>query len=136
MKADLKQKVLILRKQGLSYNQIKESLNIPKSTLSGWLKDIKWSNKIKTKLQKSSKEYTRNRMVQMNIQKRSDLEKIYTEAENEAAKEFNELKWFPMFISGISIYWGEGDKVGKYLVRVVNVDPLLLRAFIAFLRTG
>ncbi len=30
-----------LRKQGLSYSQIKNKLDIPKSTLSYWLRDIK-----------------------------------------------------------------------------------------------
>ncbi|PIR82779.1 hypothetical protein COU20_00415 [Candidatus Kaiserbacteria bacterium CG10_big_fil_rev_8_21_14_0_10_59_10] len=33
------QKAVLLRKQGKSYNEIKEILGIAKSTLSGWLHD-------------------------------------------------------------------------------------------------
>lgn len=133
MKSDLKEKVFKLRKTGKSYNQISKTLNIPKSTLSDWLKSTGWSNKIKIKLQNSSKQYSSDRMKRLNIAKRSDLVKIYQAAVKEAEKEFKELKWFPLFISGISIYWGEGDKINKYLVRVSNVDPDLLKVYKLFL---
>lgn len=35
---------------------------------------------------------------------------------------------------GIGIYWGEGDKVSHYAVRVANTDPQLLKVFIKFLQ--
>jgi hypothetical protein len=42
-----KQKSVELRKQGKSLNEIAVSLKMPKSTLSGWLKDVKMSLKFK-----------------------------------------------------------------------------------------
>ncbi len=134
MNIDLKNKALILRKKGLSYSQIYATLNVPKSTLSGWLKDKRWSDEIKAKLQKSANKSTSKRMMILNTAKRASLSTIYNEAEREAKLEFNDLKWFPLFISGISIYWGEGDKINKYLVRVSNVDAGLLSVFIKFLQ--
>ncbi len=135
MNVELTEKAIALRKKGLSYQKIFETLNVPKSTLSGWLRGKQWSTKIKAQLQKSSSAYTSSRMILLNTQKRKDLVKIYTQAEREAKNEFKEIRWFPLFISGISIYWGEGDKINKYLVRVSNVDAELLQVFIKFLNT-
>ena len=41
-----------LRMRGNSYGQISEKLDIPKSTLSYWLKDIELSKNAKNKIQK------------------------------------------------------------------------------------
>ena len=40
-----REKALALRKQEMSYSQIKEILSVSKSTLSGWLKDFPLSKK-------------------------------------------------------------------------------------------
>ncbi|HMQ01628.1 MAG TPA: hypothetical protein PKD79_00965 [Candidatus Doudnabacteria bacterium] len=129
----LKEKAIALRKKGKSYNDISTTLLIPKSTLSGWLKNKQWSKAIKSKLTKSSAKFHKNRLIELNKVKRAGLEKIYMDAELEAAKEFIELKWFPLFVSGISIYWGEGDKINKYFVRVSNTDSTMLKVFVKFL---
>jgi transcriptional regulator with XRE-family HTH domain len=39
-KDDLRQKAIVMRQDGLSYNQIGEVLHVAKSTLSSWLRDI------------------------------------------------------------------------------------------------
>ncbi len=44
-----KEKAIQLRKLGKSYNEITKALNVPKSTLSTWLKDIIIPAKIKEK---------------------------------------------------------------------------------------
>ena len=44
------------------------------------------------------------------------------------------LKNHPLFVAGIVIYWGEGDKLSKHSFRVTNSDPLLLKIFLQFLR--
>jgi hypothetical protein len=38
-----------------------------------------------------------------------------------------------LFGLGLGIYWGEGNKVDEYSVRVGNTDPRLLKSFIRFL---
>jgi len=35
---------------------------------------------------------------------------------------------------GIGLYWGEGNKLNKYSIRIGNSDPNLLRMFIKFLK--
>jgi len=38
--ADSQERAVALRRQGYSYSLITEKLSVPKSTLSGWLRDI------------------------------------------------------------------------------------------------
>ncbi|MFH1611721.1 MAG: hypothetical protein ABH887_00400 [bacterium] len=52
-----------LRKQGLSYLNISKKLDIPKSTLSCWFRDLDWSKKIKKDLSKKNNILSRYRML-------------------------------------------------------------------------
>jgi hypothetical protein len=128
-----KQKALRLRKTGKSYNEIKELLGIPKSTLSYWLKDIKWSTIIKDDLSRAITEKSIIRLRQLNSIRGRHLSKLYLEAQSEARDEFELFKFHPTFISGISIYWGEGDKLTRHLIRMGNIDPRMIKLFIKFL---
>ena len=49
---ELKNKAIILRKKGLSIRFIENKLGIPRSTLSGWFKNIKLSKKQEKRLHK------------------------------------------------------------------------------------
>ncbi|MCD6429525.1 hypothetical protein J7L09_02430 [bacterium] len=52
----------------------------------------------------------------------------------EAKKEFISLSRDPLFIAGIALYWGEGDRQMKNgLVRLGNTDWRLVYTFIEFL---
>lgn len=128
-----KEQALLLRKSGKSYNEIRAVLNIPKSTLSDWLRNIKWSNGIKKILSDKAQEKSTIRLRNLTNARKKCLKQIYTEAREEAVKEFENFKFHPLFISGISIYWGEGDKASKGIVRISNIDPLMIKLFIGFL---
>ena len=121
------------RKFGRSYNEIRAKLGVPKSTLSGWLKDADWSEKIKSTLIEKSKKYSSIRMRKLTAIRGKHLEQAYKEARNEAKEEFEYLKLYPLFIAGLTIYWGEGDKLNKHFVRIANVDPIMIRSFVNFL---
>ena len=41
--------------------------------------------------------------------------------------------WF-LYGLGLGLFWGEGNKVNTYAVRLGNTDPGLLRIFLKFLR--
>ena len=121
-----KNEALKLRRRGKSYNEIRNQLRIPKSTLSGWLKKIHWSDKIKHKLTEKAKEKSTIRLCSLNKIYRRYLSKIYEEARIEAKQEFEYFKLHPLFVSGITIYWGEGDKLSRHQIRVGNTDPLMI----------
>lgn len=129
-----KEQVLQLRKLGKSYNEIRQKIRIPKSTLSEWLCKIDWSRKIKRVLIKKAKKRSAIHLRKLDKIRGVHLARIYQEAIEEAKEEFEYLKFYPLFIAGISLYWGEGDKSSKNLIRVGNVDPLLIKLFVKFLQ--
>lgn len=128
-------KAFDLRKKGKSYGQISRILSISKSTVSCWFKDIDWSRDIKNQLIERSRESSRKRLVHLNNLKKIKWAKYYIKAEKEAIKEFQKIKENKLFIAGIVIYWGEGDKNFKNgVVRVSNTDTSMLRMFNSFLQ--
>ncbi|EKD87203.1 MAG: hypothetical protein ACD_37C00012G0003 [uncultured bacterium] len=49
-----------------------------------------------------------------------------------AKEEYLILRNDPLFVSGLSLYWGEGDKSGRKRVALINTDPLLLKVTVLF----
>lgn len=124
---------ITLRRSGKSYNEIKEKLGVPKSTLSDWLGRTEWSNTIRNELSRRILKKSTIRLRRLNEIRGKNLKRSYEEARLEAKKEFEYFKSHPLFISGISIYWGEGDKISRYNVRIANVDPDMIYLFVQFL---
>ena len=52
----------------------------------------------------------------------------------EARMVYEENKNNPLFVAGISLYWGEGEKVNKGRVSLINTDSGLLQVEINFFR--
>jgi len=130
-----KNKTFDLRKQGKSYKQISDLLKVSKSTVSLWLKNVDWSKDIKERLIEESKITSRKRLTDLNGLRKNRLEDHYAKAEKEATKEFKKLRDDRLFITGINLYWGEGDKVFKNgIVRISNIDEKLLKIFNDFLQ--
>lgn len=126
---------LELRKKNKSYNEIVRLLKIPKSTLHYWLKDNPESRLIKNKLNKN-RLLDKKQIALMNRIRGEKWEKWRNQFRVEAIKEFKSLKNNPLFISGISLYWGEGDKILKNgIVRLINTDYRMIGVFYKFLKT-
>jgi hypothetical protein len=135
MKTEQKIKAINLRKQGKSYNEIAKTLNVSKGTIFCWIGKLDWSRDIKKQLIEKSKETSRKRLIHLNNLKKVKFDKLYQAAEKEAIEEFKKLKNNPLFIAGLGIYWGEGDKnFANGQVRVSNIDSRLLKTFNIFLK--
>lgn len=128
-------KAFALRKKGKSYGEISKALKVNKSTISGWFKNIDWSQDIKLQLIEKSKETSRKRLIHLNDLKKKKWSAHYVKAEKEAVVEFEKLKKDKLFITGIALYWGEGDKTFKNgIVRISNTDVKMLAVFNDFLQ--
>lgn len=134
MISKIKLQAIKLRREGKSYNKIAKSLNTSKGTISYWLGKLDWSESIKKQLIEKTKEASSRRLIHLNNLKKIKFDKLYKKAEAEAIEDFEKLKSDPLFLAGISIYWGEGDKNFKNgQVRVSNIDSRLLKIFSIFL---
>lgn len=116
-----------LRRRGYSYNLIREQVNVSKSTLTLWLKDIP---------------YSPNHIVQNRIKKASDLlsvaqnrQKIksISHARTEAQYELRHFSKRDLWMLGLGLYIGEGSKTTGS-VGFVNSDPKAILIIVAWLR--
>ena len=127
-------KVIKLRKSGKSFNQISEILKIPKSTISNWLSDKKWSETIKIQLTDKSRIKNSNYLIKINALKHIEALKRHNDYRKAARVEYFRLKQNKLFLTGISIYWGEGEKTNSGRVSLVNSDERMLKVMINFYR--
>ncbi|MGB4076088.1 MAG: hypothetical protein WBK28_00070 [Minisyncoccia bacterium] len=123
-----------MRKDGKSYRQIRDKLRIPLSTISEWFSGEEWSLKIRQKLTAAAEIESTIRIVELDRVRGEHLKQAYEEARKEARQELETLRYNPLFIAGIMLYWGEGDKLTNGQTRLSNSDPELIRLYVEFLR--
>lgn len=133
MRLEDKKRAIDLRIQGKTYNEIISSIpNLSKSTISGWLKDLKLSQKQKQNLEKHIEENAhsaREKSNWMRSKKRLDgIQKIFEEAK----KEYLHLSKNPFFLVCLSLYWAEGNKKSGQF-QFTNSDPCAINAIMRWL---
>ncbi|HRH31247.1 MAG TPA: hypothetical protein PK950_01120 [Candidatus Paceibacterota bacterium] len=128
MKHELRKKAISLRQQGHSYSQINEVIPVSKSTLSLWLKNIKYvPNKSSLeKIKKSREKITAHR---------KNAQSVSIENAKKLAKaDIGNLSERDIFMLGIGIYIGEGTK-SNGIIRIINADPKILKFAMNWLKT-
>lgn len=129
-----KEQAFELRRKNMSYKSISRELGIPLGTLAGWFRNELWSQEIRDKLGiEASLAFPDKlkRIVAANKKRWADTHEAYRQ---EAVKEFSKLKDDPLFLAGIMLYWGEGEKQQKSSqVRLSNSEPEMLKIFYLFL---
>ncbi len=141
MRSDKKQAIK-LRLSGNSYKQISDILDVPKSTLSSWLKDVSLSKKAQNKIQSRLKSSSIAKLIARN-KYQSILAKInHKEICKQGEKEAKKLFLDPLFLLGTSLYWAEGYKQGAYGSKWKSIDfansdsdmiKIMIKFFIKFL---
>ena len=127
-----KVEALKLRKEGKTYKEIGELLNISKRTLSFWFHNFDWSQDISTLNHKFN--YSQEKIALMHKIRAEKLDERYKASEIEAEKEFSIHKDNPLFIAGLMLYEGEGDHAMKNgQVRIANTNPRVIATFKQFI---
>jgi len=126
-----KEKALHLRKQGMSYTQIKEVVLVSKSTLSTWLSKYPLSEKRIYELRAGSQQrIERNR----NTKARKRLEKLDAVYQH-VKKDIGVFSKRELFLTGLFLYWGEGTKSARDVTAFTNTDPAMIKFFLAWLES-
>ncbi len=128
-----KENAIEMRRQGKSYREIRAALKVPLGTLSHWFGDIDWSKDIAKRLAKEIQADHTVRLLELNKIRGEHLKRAYEAARAEAAEELKVLKYNPLFIAGIMLYWGEGGKDPKDAVKFANTDAEMIAFYIQFL---
>lgn len=122
-----RQKAVKLRKEGLTYSEIRSKLGISKSTLSNWLSKYPLSKGQFRSLEKSIKrnKYLAIEKIRLTKQKKREI-RLKSVYESEK-KYWISLSQRELKISGLFLYWGEGNKSLKTQLSLNNTDPRVLK---------
>lgn len=132
MKYQEKLLAIKMRQEGLSLKDISIKLNVSKASVSTWVKNIKLNNKTKIAL-------SRNGFSREIIEKRRES-RLKNEKEKrdiiskEAEKEFENINLRELKIIGLMLYYAEGSKTNRGLVRISNSNPSLIKIMMRFFR--
>jgi len=124
------EKTLTLRKQGMSYSQIRSIIKVSKSTLSLWLKNYPLS---KERI-KELRAFSERRIERFRETVRQKREKRLTETYQTQKQLILPLSNRELFIAGLLLYWGEGTKCRRDGLSISNNDPSVIRFFIYWLK--
>ena len=133
---ELKEKAIVLRQNGSSIRSVELALNIPRSTLSGWFKNIKLNRKQQAVLLKNwSNALAKARQKAVLWHNSQKAERI-AQAEEEARSTLKNINLKDKNILDLALamlYLGEGSK-GSSGTGMGNTNPGILRFFIKVLR--
>lgn len=132
MKILEKNQAIVLRKQGKSLNEIRETLKVSKASVSLWVRDIVLTREQRKKL-------TQKGLNLLVVEKRrvsritNGIKKTRI-AINQAKKEIQHISKNDLKNIGIALYMGEGGKTKRGVVRLANSDPAIIRIIMKFFR--
>ena len=127
-KNSLKPKALILRREGYSYELIKQRLGVSKSTLCDWLKTVPFKPNKETLERmdrgriKSSKTASKRKFLRIN------------ECKRVAKNELGILTKRDLMLLGIGLYIGEGSKNSDSFLQFTNSDPKVIKLAMCWLK--
>lgn len=124
-----------LRKKGFSYDEIKNKLNIPKSTVAHWVRGVKLDEDQTQKLKNNKLETARK-----NSKKRASkiLEQV-EEIRMTSIKSINQISKRELWLMGITLYWRQkslGKKEDNFQKGVwfSSADPSIMNLFLRWLK--
>lgn len=133
----IKDKAIALRKRGLGIRSVEKQLDIPRSTLNGWFKNIHLTERQKAKLHENWLQgLVKAREIAAEVHREGRRKRIET-AEKSARDSFENinLKDKNLLKLVLSVFFfAEGFKVAEDTT-LGNSDPLCVKAFIKLLMT-
>jgi len=118
---ELQKKAIKLRKRGLSYGEIKKQIDVAKSSLSLWLKNIELKPEHKARLYTKHIQFLNLGSKSQKERRAKEVAEIIKNAEEEI---ICPLPFDVYRLMGAALYWAEGSKNG--LCQVTNSDPRLI----------
>lgn len=121
-----------LRKSGFSYTEIAKICQVSRGTLSRWLKNEDFSQRIADDNKTRTYRENAKRMLSINKARKNERQARRKEVLAFSKTEFSHYKHSPLFIAGLSLYKASGDQKHPNLLRFSAKDPDLHKIFIKF----
>lgn len=126
---DLKKRAVNYRKLGYSYGLINKKLGISKSTLSNWLRDIRYkqNKQVVKRIKEAFKKSASSRKL-------ARLQRVIF-AKALAKEELGIISKRDLWMIGIGLYLGKGSKNSKNgIIRIVNSNPKIIKIAITWFK--
>lgn len=122
-----RKKAIELRKQGFSYNEIRERIVVSKSTLSLWLRSVGLAKRHIRRLTEKQRETQKMAVAKWHEFRVEKTLRIKQTAHAEIPSLSRKEKW----LIGIALYWAEGAKEHEKgsLIIFSNSDPAMVILF-------
>lgn len=128
-----RKRAIKLRIKGKTYREIRSAIpNLSKSTLSGWIKNIRLTNKQKKQLEERIKKINYNARVKAAWTKKEKKQERIKRIYEEAKKEYFSLSRKKLFLSGLIFYWAEGSKKTE-MFQFTNSDPSAIKLMLRWM---
>lgn len=123
-KSEARLQARILRRRGASVDSIAATLNVSKSSVSNWCRDVPLSAAQKQRLKENSiKAGGAGRLKGAETNRNRRLAKIQS-GEERGRELFSKLSPKEFLVAGAAIYWGEGSKTDH--LSFINSDPAMV----------
>ncbi|MDP2926696.1 MAG: hypothetical protein Q8N65_00965 [bacterium] len=131
------QRALELRLKGNSEGEIKKALGVPKSTLSGWFKNLVLPLKARKLLEEKGRT-TRKQLMDFNRRRTLLIKSENKNIKEKSLKDIGQLSERELMLIGTALYWGEGYRIEiqkrSPTISFANSDPNMVVLFLRFLR--
>ncbi len=131
-KFEEREKAKKLRKEGQSVSQIASFLAVAKSSVSIWVRDIRLSERQHVALKQKTHSAAAELLRKNSRQKTKEVETNALMAL--ATSEFYSQMQNKLFLIGLSLYWGEGQKRSHGVVAFDNTDPNMIKFMMQFFK--
>lgn len=137
----VREKAFKLRLRGYSYNEIRNKLGVPKSTQSGWFKDMVLSERACKRLE-ARKGIGTEVLIKRNKEQTVKAWKRAKNIQHATARKVKKLNQYELALVGAALYWGEGYKrlkvkngikITNHIISFANSDAEMIKLFITFL---
>lgn len=128
------QQAVEFRKRGFTYSEIAKICDVSKGTVSNWLKNEVFSQRVYKQNKKQAVEDNKKRLSLIHKARQAERNNRYKESIKSAETEYKHYKNNPLFTAGLMIYAAAGDKKSVQTIRLSSVEMPAQKIFHKFLR--
>lgn len=132
MKADERDRAIVLRKAGMSLGEISKRLRVSKASASVWVRGVSLTDAQRSGLSlrgRSVDSIEKRRINRLSNERKKRLDIMIG-----AGKRIATIKEGDLLLIGAVLYWGEGGKAHHGMARVSNSDPAVIKVMMRFFR--
>lgn len=116
----------------MSLNEIVRELNVSKSSVSLWVRDVKLTSKQRATL--TARGFSVSAIEKRRLNRIANTRERHQLVIDAAKEQIWPLNHYELLLVGSALYWGEGNKSSRNVAAVTNSDPDIIKIMMKFFR--